>query len=120
MQCTFLARPCSLDDLNSFNHIAKKFVERRHNFDDTMMMILQLKRKGPKSISAPEESHEEAELEADELFVYDIENFPTQSSVDDLSTQSQRSTKGDTFKKSRPPEVGTLSSRLATVITDIR
>ena len=28
MQCTLLARPCSLDDLNSFNDIAKKCVER--------------------------------------------------------------------------------------------
>ena len=28
MQCTLLALPCSLDDLNSFNDIAKKCVER--------------------------------------------------------------------------------------------
>ena len=28
MQCTLLARPCSLDDLNSFSGIAKKCVER--------------------------------------------------------------------------------------------
>ena len=28
MQCTLLARPCSLDDLNSFYDIAKKCVER--------------------------------------------------------------------------------------------
>ena len=28
MQCTLLAQPCSLDDLNKFNDIAKKYVER--------------------------------------------------------------------------------------------
>ena len=28
MQCTLIARPCSLDDLNRFNDIAKKCVER--------------------------------------------------------------------------------------------
>ena len=41
MQCTLLARPCSLGDLNSFNDIAKQCVWRdgKHKFDDTMMMI---------------------------------------------------------------------------------
>ena len=29
MQCTLLAQPCSLDDLNKFNDTAKKCVERR-------------------------------------------------------------------------------------------
>ena len=28
MQCTLLARSCSLDDLNNFNDIEKKYVER--------------------------------------------------------------------------------------------
>ena len=28
MQCTLLARPCSLDDINNFNDIAKKCVDR--------------------------------------------------------------------------------------------
>ena len=28
IQCTLLALPCSLDDLNSFNDIAKRCVER--------------------------------------------------------------------------------------------
>ena len=28
MQCTLLAQPCSLDDLNKFNDTAKKWVER--------------------------------------------------------------------------------------------
>ena len=38
MQCTLLARPCSLDDLNSFNNIAMKWRDGRHKFDDMMMM----------------------------------------------------------------------------------
>ena len=28
MQCTLLALPCSLDDLNSFNNIEKKYMKR--------------------------------------------------------------------------------------------
>ena len=41
MQCTLLALPCPLDDLNKFNHTEKRCVERwKHWFDDTMMMII--------------------------------------------------------------------------------
>ena len=32
MQCTLLALPCSMDDLNSFNDIAKKCVEGNNFF----------------------------------------------------------------------------------------
>ena len=41
MQCTLLARPCSLDDINSLNDSAKKCVgDARHKFDDTIMMMM--------------------------------------------------------------------------------
>ena len=40
LQCTLIARPCTLDDFSRFNDTVKSCVERwKIRFDDTMMMI---------------------------------------------------------------------------------